>query len=87
MKIKDGFMVREIAEQYVVVPVGAEVVSFNGMMHINESGMLLFRQLQKGCTEDDLVQLLLDTYDVTGEQAKQDVGNFIHKIATADLLV
>ena len=41
MKIKDGFMIREVAGSYVVVPVGKRADEFNGMVHWNETGSFL----------------------------------------------
>lgn len=38
--IKNWFMLREIAGQSVVVPIGSEVVEFNGIMTLSESGAL-----------------------------------------------
>lgn len=77
MKIKDGFMLREVAEQWVVVPLGDRVVEFNGIMTLSESGALLWKELEKGVLEGDLVRILLKEYIIDEETAKSDVQEFI----------
>jgi hypothetical protein len=79
MKIKDGFILRNIAGNYVVVPVGAENIDFNGMISLNQSGAFLFEKLQQEITKEELIQEVLSVYDVSEEQAKQDVEMFIQK--------
>ena len=85
MKIKDSFVLRNIAGNYVVVPIGKENIDFNGMMSLNETGAFLFEKLQNGIEEDALVQALTDTYEVSEEQAQQDIRNFIQKAQEEDL--
>lgn len=77
MKIKEGFIVKQVAGKYVVVSVGEEALNFNLIIHLNESGKLLFETLKEGATEEELIKLLLDTYDVDEQRAKQDVFSFV----------
>lgn len=86
MKIKEGFVLRKVGVQYVVVPIGGEVVDFNGMIHLNESGKLLWELLQEELTLSDLVKKVMDCYEVTEEQCTKDVETFIGKINKAGLL-
>lgn len=86
MKIKENFLLRKISDVYVVVPVGSAVVDFSGLVNLNESGALLFEKLQKGAEEQDLVEALLEEYDVSEEIACADVKKFIKKVKDADIL-
>ena len=86
MKIKENFLLRKISDVYVVVPVGSAVVDFSGLVNLNESGALLFKKLQKGAEENDLVAVLLEEYDVSEEIARADVTKFIKKVKDADIL-
>ncbi len=86
MKIKEDFLLRKISDAYVVVPVGSAVVDFSGLVNLNESGAILFKKLQKGAEEDDLVEELLNEYDVSEEIARADVRKFIEKVKEADIL-
>jgi len=86
MKIKDGFILREVADSYVVVTVGEAVKSFNGVINLNETGALLWKTLEKGAQEKDLVDALLNEYDVERELAENDVKLFIKKLTEAGLI-
>ena len=55
-------------------------------MNLNESGALLFENLQKGADEDKLVNALLDEYDVDEATARADVKRFISKVKDANIL-
>lgn len=85
MKIKEGFLLREIAGNHVVVPIGEATLDFNGMMSLNETGAFLFEKLIKGASEEQLVEDLISTYDVERELAKKDVEDFIRKVEREDL--
>ena len=86
MKIKDGFILREVAGSYLVVAVGTAVKQFNGMINLNETGAFLWRLLEKGATEEESVSALLKEYDVDEETAKADVKAFTNKLTEAGLL-
>ena len=84
MKIKDGYLLREVAGSFVVVSLGN--LDFDGMIRLNETGELLWRALEKGASEADLVSLLLKEYRVTEEIASRDVALFIEKLRANALL-
>ena len=85
MKIKSGFMLREIAGQWVVVPLGSRVVEFNNIMTLSESGAILWRLLEKGAEENELVLALLAEYDVDDVTARTDVKLFLGSIQEKQL--
>lgn len=84
MKIKDGYLLSEVAGNHVVVPVGN--VSFNGMLNLNETGVLIWKKLEQGCQEADLVAAFLDEYDVSEERAKEDIAIFVKKLREAGVI-
>lgn len=86
MKIKDGFILREVAGNFIVVAVGSAVKDFNGIINLNETGAFLWRMLEKGCDEQSLKKALLDEYDVEDAVAETDVKAFIAKLTEAGLL-
>ena len=86
MKIKDNFLLRKVADSYVVVPVGKMSLDFNGIITLNETGAFLFELLQKGCEREDLIAKLLDEYEVSAGRASADVDKFIEKVKDADVL-
>lgn len=86
MKIKDNFLLRKVADSYVVVPVGKLTLNFNGIITLNETGAFLFEQLQKGAEREDLIENLLKEYDVDPEKAAADIDVFLEKVKDADVL-
>ena len=85
MKIKNDFVLRKVADSYVVVPVNSLTLDFNGVMNLNETGAFLFEQLQNGIEKEELVCKMLDEYDVTREKASADIDAFISKLSDADV--
>ena len=77
MKIKEGFMLREVAGSYVVVAVGKRSEQFNGMVNLNETGAFLWKLVEQGASRDELLNSLLEAYEVEREKAEKDVDKFI----------
>ena len=78
MKIKDGFILRQICGEYVVVGEGLAQVNFNKMLSLNETAAFLWKEVQgKEFTKDTLVDLLLEQYEVERERAAQDVDKLL----------
>lgn len=86
LKIKGGFMLREVAEQWVVIPLGERVVEFNGIMTLSESGAILWKEMEKSVLEEDLVSVLLKEYSVDEEVAKADILEFVTALRQKGLL-
>ena len=86
MKIKENFILRKVADSYIVVPVNSMTLNFNGIINLNETGAFLFELLQKGAERDELVDKMLEEYDVDREKAEADIDVFIQKVRDADVL-
>lgn len=76
MKLKEGFVLRDIAGQTVVLPSGDEL-DLNMMITLNDTGRFLWEQLAEEKTEEQLVEALLAEYDVSRERAAQAVTKFV----------
>ena len=46
MKISEGFVLKKVAGEYVIVPVGGNVADFSAMITINESGAFIWDMLK-----------------------------------------
>lgn len=86
MKIKNDFIIKEIAGSTVVIPVGNRVADFNGMLKLNETGVFLFNLLKNDTTIEVLVNSLVEEYDVTKDKANADVTAFVIKLKEADII-
>ena len=85
MKIKDGFILRNVAGNNVVVPIGQATIDFNGMISLNDTGAFIFEQMLNEITRDELVQDLVTEYGIDEKLAQKDVDDFIEKIKGEDL--
>lgn len=86
MKINENFVLREVAGSWVVIPIGEKSVDFNGMMNLNETGVLLWRELEKGAEKEELVSAMTGEYEVSEEVAARDIDEFIEVLKKAGCL-
>jgi hypothetical protein len=77
LKIKSGFILREIAGSPVIIPVGERVIEFKGMMMPNETGAFIWRKLASETTYEQLLAAVLEEYDVDEKTAKADLDEFL----------
>lgn len=86
MKTENKFVIRQLGEEYVVVPVGENAQKFQGMIRLNESGALLWRELEKGVSREQMAQALQKEYEVSESKAQEDVRRFLQKLEEAGIL-
>ena len=84
MKIKDGYLLKEIAGNYVVVPVGN--VDFDGMISLNDAGVFIWKQLEKETNFESLLSAFLNEYEIDEATAKSDLNAFLMKMRDSGLL-
>ena len=80
MKIKNGFVLRVVGGESVVVPVGEMSKKFHGMINLNETGAFLWKFFTEEHTVEEGVQALLAEYEVEEELARTDVETFAKTI-------
>lgn len=83
MKLKKDFVLRQVADTWVIVPVGQAMLDFNGMLTLNESGAFLWNALEKGVDQEALVRTLTTEYDVPENVAREDIAEFLAKLEKA----
>lgn len=86
MRIREGFLLRNVAGNNVVVPIGQATLDFNGMMSLNETGAFIFSKMLDGTTKEQLIEDLISEYEVEREIAQKDVDDFIKKVEGEGLL-
>lgn len=85
MKLKDGFILREVAGEHVVLSVSGEV-NLNGMITLNDTGCTLWKRLEQEAELSDLTDALLAEYEVDEATARAAVERFVEKLKELDLL-
>lgn len=84
MKIKEGFILREVAGDSIVMP--SSEMNINAMITLNETGAFLWKLLETETTEGDLVAAIVGQYSVDEETAKTAVHNFVEKLKENEFL-
>ena len=87
MRVIDDLIVREIAGEYILVPTGSAALKIHGMINLSESGYLLWNKLQSDCTEEELVDAILEKYEIDRETATEDTKTFLEKMDSIGILV
>ena len=86
LKLDKEYVLRQIGDDYIIVPVGETVLSFNGMITVNETGAFLWEELVKGTDKGKLLRTLMDNYEVTQEEAERDIDEFLDVLYTNNIL-
>lgn len=85
MKLKDGFLLRQVAGEYVVLASG-ENLDLNMMITLNETGAFLWEKLEQETEEAALVAAVLKEYDVDETKATAAVRGFVEKLEKHEFL-
>ncbi|MBR3811296.1 MAG: PqqD family protein [Agathobacter sp.] len=86
MKIKEGFVLREVMGQSVAVPVGENSKQFHGMIKLNATGAEIWKDLEKGLTKEQIAQRIADEYEsIELEEALLKVEQFLKKLEDAGI--
>lgn len=84
MKIKEGYLLRKVAEENIVIYMGEEDGAFEGMIQLNPAGVYLWNKLTDGISFDDLVNDMLGKYEgLDRDTAEKDLNEFLESIKFA----
>lgn len=79
MKIKEGYILRVVAKQNVVLPAVGDL-DLDRMLTLNSTGKFLWEHLEQGSEVEDLVQAMLDHYEIEENTARTCVTNFVKNL-------
>lgn len=80
MRASKDFIMREIAGEHILVPVGAAAARFNGLITMNELGRFIFDLLAQEQTVEQLAERIVGEYDVPLETATEDTREFLQQL-------
>lgn len=86
MHIKEGFILRRVAGQDVVIPMGDNIADFNGIITLNETAAFLWKNLQQDITKEELLNCLLQEYDIDREKAAEDLDGLLSVLEERQIL-
>lgn len=84
MKLKHEFVLREVAGETLLVPIGTSTLSLNGMLVLNGCGRFLWERIPEAESVEALVDALLEEYEVDRETASRDVREFLAELYRID---
>lgn len=85
MKVKEGYILRTIAGVNVVIPYGDEM-DLNVMLTLNDTGKFLWEQLQTEKTKSQLLEAVLNNYEIDRDEATAYISTFIQKLVEYECL-
>lgn len=86
MKIREGFILRQVLDIYAVIGVGSEAYMPNRIMSVNETGAFLWRMLENGAEKQELIDALLREYETDPQTAEKDVDAFLNELMDKKLV-
>ena len=86
MEIKKQVILRSVAGEHMLIPVGETVFEYNGIFMLTESGKLLWENIEKGADEEALKDLLMKEYEIDSDTASNDVKEFIEMLKTFGII-
>jgi hypothetical protein len=87
MRIKNGFVLREVAGQIMVIATGEASKDFHGMIKLNSTGKVIWLALQEGLSESKIAERLQEQFDVDSEKALEDTRGFLKQMEEMGFLV
>lgn len=87
MKLKPDFQIVQMANDYMLVPTGDQIDSFNGTVILNEVSAFILNQLKEDLEKEDLVERLVMEFDVETATAREDVDVAVEKMKQIGILV
>ena len=86
VKLKQGFTVRNVVGEYIMMPTGENIKYFDGSIILNDVSAFLVKHMQNPITKEDLLSLVLDEYEVERERAEQDLDKFLETLKSYDMI-
>jgi hypothetical protein len=80
MKVVKQVILRTIAGESMLVPIGETVNEYNGLFLLTESGKLLWEAIQSGKEGEELASVLVENYGIELAEATQDTKDFVDKL-------
>ncbi len=86
MEIKKQVILRCVADEYMLIPVGETVFQYNGIFMMTESGKFLWENIEKGAEAEELKELLAKEYEIDFAVASADVDEFLEMLTSFGII-
>ena len=86
MKIREGFILREVAGTFVIISAGDDNLDFKGVITVNEVGALIWRGVEAGIGKEEIVEKIVSEYDVAKDIASADCDEFLAQLISKNII-
>ena len=86
MNIKKEFILRKVVGENILVPVGKTAIEFNGLITLNNIGVFIWQNLNNVECEEEMLNLILEKYDVDKATAEEDIKYFLQQLKGANII-
>jgi hypothetical protein len=86
MKIREGFTLRTVADEHMVLPTGENISNFGGAVVLSDVAAYIFEQLKQPVSREDLLALVLSEFDVDEATAASDLDTLLTQFRELELL-
>ena len=86
MKIKEGFVLRNVMDEFIVMPTGENIARFDGSVVLNEVSAFIYKLLETSISREDLLTAVLNEYEVDEATAAADLDVLLNKLADMGVL-
>ena len=86
MKLCGEFVVRHVMDDTVAIPVGQTALRLNGMILLNDVSKVIWECLEKETDLETIVTAVTDAFEVSADEARTDILEFLDKLRQAQLL-
>ena len=80
MKAKAGFVLRNVVDEHLLMPTGDNIGKFNGTVLLNDVSALVWEKLQNPISREDLLQAILDEFEVEKAVASADMDKLLETL-------
>jgi len=86
MKAKSGFVLRNVVDEYILMPTGENIGKFNGTVLLNEVSAFIWEKLHNPISKEDLIKAILDEYNVQRSDASADLDELLKTLKQFDVI-
>ena len=86
MKLRGEFVVRQVMDNTVVIPVGRTALDFNGMLMLNDVSKVIWECLEQDTDPEQIVTAVTDGFTVSAQEARADILEFLDKLRKLQML-
>ena len=86
MKAREGFILRNLAGEYLLMPKGEKIKNYDSVVLMNELSAFVWEKMQNPVTQSYLLEAVLNEYDVDEKTAREDLDGLLAELKEAGVI-